>query len=46
MKYDFDLDERRFSKQFVLKVLITMVEAVIVVFLVLFLVITKRKKDK
>lgn len=33
MKYDFDLDERRFSKQFVLKVLITMVEAVIVVFL-------------
>ena len=33
MKYEFDLDERRFSKQFVLKVLITMVEAVIVVFL-------------
>lgn len=33
MKYDFDLDERRFSKQFVLKLLITMVEAVIVVFL-------------
>lgn len=33
MKYDFDLDERRFSKQFVLKVLITIVEAVIVVFL-------------
>ncbi len=33
MKYDFDLDERRFSKQFVLKVLITMVEAVIVIFL-------------
>ena len=33
MKYDFDLEERRFSKQFILKVLITLVEAVIVVFL-------------
>ena len=33
MKYDFDLEERRFSKQFILKLLITLVEAVIVVFL-------------
>lgn len=33
MKYDFDLEERRFSKQFVLRLLITLVEAVIVVFL-------------
>lgn len=33
MKYDFDLEERRFSKQFIVKALITLVEAVIVVFL-------------
>ena len=33
MNYDFDLEERRFSKQFILKLLITLVEAVIVVFL-------------
>ena len=33
MKDDFDLEERRFSKQFILKLLITLVEAVIVVFL-------------
>lgn len=33
MKYDFDLEERRFSKQFILKLLIMLVEAVIVVFL-------------
>lgn len=32
MKYDFDLEERRFSKQFILKLMITLVEAVIVVF--------------
>ena len=33
MKYVFDLEERRFSKQLILKLLITLVEAVIVVFL-------------
>ncbi len=32
MKYDFDLDERRISKQTVIKILITLVEAIIVVF--------------
>lgn len=32
MKYDFDLEERRFSKQFILKLMITLVEAVIVIF--------------
>lgn len=32
MKYDFDLEERRFSKQFILKLMITLVEALIVIF--------------
>lgn len=32
MKYDFDLDERRISKQMVIKLLITLIEAVLVVF--------------
>lgn len=32
MKYDLDLDERRFSKQTVIKILITIVEAAIVIF--------------
>lgn len=32
MKYDFDLEERRFSKLFILKLMITLVEAVIVIF--------------
>lgn len=32
MKYDFDLDDRRISKQTVIKILITLVEAAIVIF--------------
>ena len=32
MKYDFDLEERKFSRQFILKIMITFVEAIIVVF--------------
>jgi signal peptidase I len=32
MKYDFDLEEHRFSKMMILKILITLVEAAIVVF--------------
>ncbi len=33
MKYDFDLDEPRFSKQMILRILITCVEIAIVIFL-------------
>lgn len=32
MKYDFDLDDRRISKQMVIKILITLIEAVLVIF--------------